>query len=113
MNQQSSVTPDPLDPEGSDFVLRAAFAPVLYQLLQSSADRSRDRRTFLVGDVPPVASVEEGERATLIAPDGRSADLAVRRDPFVEPGVYRLRQGRSTTRQHVMQLLRRQRITHR
>jgi len=81
----------PLDPKASDFVLRAAFSPFLYQLIQHCSDATREKRSFLVGDVLPDSAIPAGGRALLIDPDDRTIDLSAKRAPFAAPGVYRLK----------------------
>lgn len=84
----------PLEASATDFVLRASFAPFLYELIAHATHETEARRRYRVGD---------GATATLMrgiddvqTPDGKTLS-AKTFTSFVEPGAYTLTSDSKTT----------------
>jgi hypothetical protein len=79
-----------LDPFGSDFVLRAGFAPFLYRLIEHATRRIEERRVWHVGETYRGHS---GGPIRMKTPAGNWIESADGRVVLDEPGFYRRQVG--------------------
>jgi hypothetical protein len=79
----------PLDSEACDLVVRAAFSPFLYELLNHGVSQATERSEYLVGDLLSVREAPGEGAVQLFTPDEKRLDAA---EPIVlsQAGLYRL-----------------------
>jgi len=77
-----------LDTHSTDFVLRASFAPFLYELIAHATRETQARRRYAVGDGIPAPLVRGVH--SVYAPDGKQRAID-EISSFSLPGAYRLK----------------------
>jgi hypothetical protein len=83
----------PLETKSSDLVLRAAFSPFLYQLLDHCVRGGLTKNAYTVGEYFPAQPQQSSVKSELIAPDETSIQLTAQPAALAAPGIYRVRQG--------------------
>lgn len=83
-----------LSTESTDFVLRASFAPFLYELMAHATRETRARQRYAVGDGVP-APLTRGVH-TVVSPNGKKVPAEEMND-FGVPGTYTFESDHATT----------------
>ena len=89
----------PLESKSSDLVLRAAFTPFLYQLVDHCLHQGRAESRFIAGEHFPAPQGASSDTSELIGPDGTRIPLSGQPAVLASPGIYSVQHG--ATERHI------------
>lgn len=80
----------PLDSKAGDYMLRAGFSPLLYQLFEIGVERTSFQHAFRVGQI--LSTVSNASPNTLLDPRGQELNASEGAVYAEQPGIYRYEQ---------------------